>query len=202
MQRRRTLATSASSKPEKAKPDGERLTFSILAVHVQRRIQPRNTKGASAIERANEASNALRVIALFAALLVGLPVEARPVNLRCTMKDKKQAAYFGPLAVEVDLDALSVQIEAPEKLRGYRWEYRNGQVAPPLVRAPPGTVIHKYLPATTPVLQFVEVIPHFVRMGWRTQEGELAKLSSFNLSALGRPAEACIWHTATVFELS
>jgi hypothetical protein len=146
--------------------------------------------------------NALQVAAPLAALLVALPVEARPVDLRCTIKDKKEAAYYGPLAVKVDLDALSVQIEAPEKLRGYRWEYRNGQVAPPLVQAPPGTVMPKYLPATTPVLQFVEIGPHFVIMGWRTWEGELAKLSSFNRSALDHHPAPCIWHTATMFALS
>jgi hypothetical protein len=143
-----------------------------------------------------------KLFSALAALLVALPVEARPVDLRCTIKDKKEAAYYGALAVKVDVDALSVQIEAPEKLHGYRWEYHNGQVAPPLVQAPPGTVIRKYLPATTPVLQFVEVTPQFVRMGWRTSEGELAKLSSFNRSAFGRHPAPCIWHTATEFELS
>lgn len=144
----------------------------------------------------------LRVAALFATMLVGPPVEAKPVNLRCTMKDKREATYYGPLAVEVDLDTLSVKIEAPKNRHGYRWEYHNGQVAPPLVQAPPGMVIPKYLPATTPVLQFVEITPHFVRMGWRTWEGALAKLSSFNRSALGRRPVPCIWHTATEFELS
>jgi hypothetical protein len=146
--------------------------------------------------------NALQIAALLAALLVALPAEAKPMNLRCTFKDKEAATYFGRLYVVVDLDALSVQIEAPERFHGFRWEYRNGQVAPLLVQAPPGMVIRKYLPATTPALQFVEITPHFVRMGWRTWEGELAQLSSFNRSALARHSVPCIWHTATEFGLS
>ena len=146
--------------------------------------------------------SALQVAALLAALLVALPVAARPMNLRCTFKDKEAAAHYGRLYVVVDLDALSVKIEAPERLRGFRWEYRNGQVAPLLVQAPPGMVVRKYLPATTPALQFVEITTQFVRMGWRTWEGELAQLSSFNRSALGRHPAPCIWHTATEFGLS
>lgn len=146
--------------------------------------------------------SAPQVAALLAALLVALPVEAKPVDLRCTFKDKEAATHFGRLYVVVDLDALSVQIEAPEKFRGFRWAYHNRRVAPLLVQAPPGMVIHKYLPATTPALQFVEIIAQFVRMGWRTWEGELAQLSSFNRSALGRHPAPCIWHTATEFGLS
>src|ERR1700680_4502311 len=98
--------------------------------------------------------SARQVAALLAALLVALPVAARPMNLRCTFKDKEAASHFGRLSVVVDLDALSVEIEAPERFRGFRWAYRNGQVAPLLAQAPSGMVIRKYLPATTPALQF------------------------------------------------
>jgi hypothetical protein len=144
----------------------------------------------------------VRLAAPLAALLVVLPVEAKPVNLRCTFKNAEGAAYYGRLAVVVDLETLTVTIEAPEKQPGFRWEYRNGQIAPFLVQAPPGVAIPKYLPTTTPVLQFVEITPQSVRMGWRTWEGDLAKLSSFNLSALRRHPVPCIWHTATEFDLS
>jgi hypothetical protein len=161
----------------------------------------RNT-GRVKIAAMMRSQNALQVAAPLAALLVALPVEARPVDLRCTIRDKKEAAYYGALAVKVDLDALSVQIEAPEKLRGYRWEYHNGQVAPPLVQAPPGTVIRKYLPATTPVLQFVNIAPQWITVGWRGSDGQLGQVSSFNRSALRKPGAACRWRTSFIFDLA
>lgn len=134
-----------------------------------------------------------------ALLLVAMPAAAQPISLKCTIQGQRAAA-FGRLAVEVDLDALSVKIEAPEKWRGIRWEYRNGQVAPILTQAPPEMMRDKHQPMTTPVVQFVRITPQSVVIGWRTPEGELGQQSSFNRSALDRPAAPCVWHTTFEFD--
>lgn len=130
-----------------------------------------------------------------ALLFVATPVAAHPISLKCTIQGERAAA-FGRLAVVVDPDVLSVKIEAPEKWRGVRWEYRNGQVAPILTQGPPEMMRDKHQPMTMPVMQFVEMTPQSVVIGWRMPEGELGHSSSFNRSALDSPAAPCIWHTA------
>jgi hypothetical protein len=138
-------------------------------------------------------------VAALALLLVATPVAAMPVSLQCTIHGQRAAAY-GPLTVVVDPDALSVAIEAPEKMPGIRWEYRNGQVAPVLTQAPPEMMQDKHQPMTMPVKQFVRITRRSVVLGWRTSENDLGQLSRFNRSALDRPGTPCVWHTTLGFD--
>jgi hypothetical protein len=126
---------------------------------------------------------------------------AKPISLKCTIYGQRAAAY-GRLAVVVDLDALSVKIEAPEKMPGIRWEYRNGQVARILTQGPPEMMRDTRHPMTMPTMQFVQLTPQSVVIGWRTSEGELGQSSSFNRSALDHPAAPCVWHTSFEFGLA
>jgi hypothetical protein len=136
---------------------------------------------------------------VLAVLSVATPAAANPVSLQCTVKGHG-AEIFGRLAVEVDLDALSVKIEAPEKMPGVRWEYRNGQVAPILMRGPPEVMRDTEHPMTMPVMQFVRITPQFVVLGWRTPNDEPGTVSSFNRSALNRHPAPCVWHRAAEFD--
>jgi hypothetical protein len=140
-------------------------------------------------------------VAALALLLVATPLAAMPVSLQCTIHGQRAAAY-GRLAVVVDLDALSVKIEAPEKMPGIRWEYRNGQVVRILTQGPPEMMRDTRHPMTMPMMQFVQITPQSVVIGWRTSEGELGQSSSFNRSALDRPAAPCVWHTTFEFGLA
>lgn len=136
---------------------------------------------------------------VLAGLLVATPVAASPVSLQCTIKGDG-ADIFGRLAVEVDLEALSVKIEAPEKMPGIRWEYRNGQVGRILTRGPPEVMRDTEHPMTMPVMQFVRLTPQFVVLGWRTPNDEPGTVSSFNRSALNHHPAPCVWHRAAEFD--
>ena len=135
---------------------------------------------------------------LLALLLAISPATASPANLQCTIKGPG-AKMFGRLTVEVDLDALSVGIEA-EKMPGLRWEYRNGQVAPILTKGPAAMLQDTDQPMTMPTLQFVRLTDQFVIMGWQTPDGEPGGVSSFNRSAIGPHPAPCVWHRAAEFD--
>lgn len=140
-----------------------------------------------------------RLLPALAVLVSVAPAMANPISLHCTIKGPS-AKMFGRLTVEVDLDALSVAIEAPEKMPGIRWEYRNGQVAPILTRTPLAMLQDTDQPMTMPTLQFVRLTDQFVIMGWRTPDGEPGGVSSFNRSALASRPAPCIWHRAAEFD--
>jgi hypothetical protein len=141
-------------------------------------------------------------ITLIALLLTSSAAVATPVTLQCKIKGKS-VSDFGRLAVvTVDLEALTVEIEAPEKMRGWRWRYRNGQTAALVVKFPPGVAWQPDWPATTPVSQFVQVTPQSVMVGWRTPDGEPGRVSSFNRSALNPRPAPCIWNSASDFDLT
>jgi hypothetical protein len=139
----------------------------------------------------------IRLAVLIAALFVALPVAAAPINLQCTIADKEGAAEYGRLAVEVDPDTRTVRIAA-EKTPGARWEYRN-VVGPRLVQIPQGADVSEDCPSRQPVNQFVEVTPRLVQMGWRSPDGKLRQLSTFNRSALSDPAMPCVWRRVIPF---
>ena len=136
-----------------------------------------------------------------ALLLLAVPVAAKPISLKCTLKGQPTGGY-GRLLVVIDLESLSVKIEAPQGLPGIRWENRDGQVAPILTQAPPEMMRDKHPPMTRPVMQFVQITPQWVMIGWRAEDGELGQVSSFNRSALDRPAAPCVWHTESEFGLA
>jgi hypothetical protein len=138
---------------------------------------------------------------LFGAL-VSSAVIAAPVTLQCTIRGKSVSGFGRLAAVTVDLETLTVEVETLEKMRGWRWRYRDGQTAALLVSIPPGVKWQPNLPATTPVSQFVQVTPQSVAVGWRTSKGEPGLVSSFNRSALNRHPAPCIWRSATDFDLS
>jgi hypothetical protein len=127
---------------------------------------------------------------------------AAPITLQCAIRGKSVSAYGRLAAVTVDLETLTVEIETLEKMRGWRWRYRDGQTAALLVKMPPGVAWQPGLPATTPVSQFVHVTSQSVMVGWRTSDGEPGRVSSFNRSALDRHPAACVWHSAADFDLS
>jgi hypothetical protein len=128
---------------------------------------------------------------------------AAAVTLHCTIRGKSVSDFGRFAAVTVDLETLTVEIETLEKMRGWRWRYRDGQTAALLVKMPPGATWQPDMPATTPVTQFVQVTPQSVTVGWRTPEGEPGRVSSFNRSALDlRHPAPCIWRSASDFDLS
>jgi hypothetical protein len=127
---------------------------------------------------------------------------AAPVTLQCTIMGKSVSDFGRLAAVTVDLETLTVEIETLEKMRGWRWRYRDGQTAALLVKMPPGVTWQAGWPATTPVSQFVQVTPQSVTVGWRASEGEPGRVSSFNRSALDRHPAPCIWHSAADFDVS
>ena len=138
---------------------------------------------------------------LFSALVSSAALAA-PVSLQCSIKGKS-VSDFGRLAsVTVDLETLTVEIETLEKMRGWRWRYRDGQTAALVVKMPPGVTWQSDMPVTTPVSQFVHVTPQSVTVGWRWSDGEPGRVSSFNRSALDRHPAACVWRSAADFELS
>lgn len=147
--------------------------------------------------------NASRLVVLVALLLVGWgrPAAASPVHLQCAIKGPG-AHVYGPLTVEMDIDALTITIEAPRKWPGFRWAYRNGQMAQVLTQGPSDIMQNHDLPMTTPVAQFVQVTATVVTLGWRDSDGELGQVSSFNRSALDSHPARCVWHSAYEFGLA
>jgi hypothetical protein len=131
---------------------------------------------------------------------LALPAAAEPITLTCKIKGSR-ASTFGQLVVVVDLAEASVQIEAPEKMPGFRWRYSNGKVAPILAQGP-AWMMKAITPSTVPVAQFVNVAPQWVTLGWRYSDGHLGQVSTFNRSALGKPGSACLWHSFFDFELA
>jgi hypothetical protein len=127
---------------------------------------------------------------------------AAPVTLQCTIKGKSVSDFGRLAAVTVDLETLTVEIETLEKMRGWRWRYRDGQTAALLVKIPPDAPWQPDMPATMPVNQFVQVTSQSIMVGWRTSDGEPGRVSSFNRSALDRHPAPCIWHSAAEFELT
>jgi hypothetical protein len=127
---------------------------------------------------------------------------AAPVTLQCTIMGKSVSDYGKLASVTVDLETLTVEIETLERMRGWRWRYRDGQTAALLVKMPPGVTWQPGLPATTPVSQFVHVTAQSVTVGWRTSDGEPGRVSSFNRSALDPHPAACVWRSAADFDLS
>lgn len=140
----------------------------------------------------------IRLAVVLATLLMALPAAAQPIKLQCTIGDKEGAEEFGQLAVEVGRDAQTVKIEA-EKAPGARWEYRDGRVGPRLVQIPQGEDVSEDCPSRKPVRQFVEITPRLVKLGWRTPEGKLGQLSTFNRAPLSHPTTPCIWHRVIRF---
>jgi hypothetical protein len=134
------------------------------------------------------------------AVLLALPAAAEPIILSCKIKGSR-ASLFGELLVVVDLAERSVQIEAPEKMPGFRWRYSDGTVAPILAQGP-AWMMKAITPSTVPVAQFVNVAPQWVTLGWRNSNGQLGQVSTFNRSALGKPGASCLWHSFFDFELA
>jgi hypothetical protein len=128
-----------------------------------------------------------------AALALGAaaaPAGAIPLRLSCVPVDKDRAAMFGRLAVEVDLEARTVAIEA-EKYSGYLWVYRDGATASTIARTPPEGEL------TPPRRQFVIVTPSLVMFGWREiDDGEITQLTSFDRAAILRRGAPCHWRNA------
>ena len=131
--------------------------------------------------------------AALAALLMAAPAAAEPVALHCTIKGP-HAAIFGPLSVVVDLAARTVQIEAPEKMPGFRWHYRHGDFAPILAQGPADEMAQNEA-----VTQFVYVTPDFVMLGWRWSDGDLGQVMTFDRAALEKPGAACRWRSSFEF---
>jgi hypothetical protein len=134
------------------------------------------------------------------AVLLALPAAAEPITVSCEIKGSR-ASTFGQLVVVVDLAERSVQIEAPDRMPGFRWRYSDGKVAPILAQGP-AWMMKAITPSTVPVAQFVNIAPQWITLGWRNSIGQLGQVSTFNRSALGKPATTCLWHSFFDFELA
>jgi len=125
---------------------------------------------------------------------------AAPVKLQCAVKSdsgKKVTGYYGrSVAVVVDLEALTVSLDAPET--GLHWEYRNGQTAPLLTKAPPEIRRLRNSLAVNPVAQFVRLTPKEIIMGHKNDD-DIEQYATLNRSALDRHAVPCVVHVSVQF---
>lgn len=137
----------------------------------------------------------LIICAALALLVLTACAAAEPVALRCKTSGSIKRQY-GTLSLVVDEAARYLRMEAPEKVPGARWEYRDelfGSIytgSSPLIQADDGPV----------GAQFVKFTRATVEIGWRDQDGQLVHLAYFNRSALR--GAACRWHSLWEFELA